>query len=93
MHKLEYYSRYKNTFNYETYLDTLDRDPLRISLSQFRLCSHKLEIEFGRFSNIARELRLCKLCNMRDVETEYHFLLICPTFSHLRIKYLGNLNG
>jgi len=28
---------------------------------------------------------------MRDVETEYHFLLICPTFSHLRIKYLGNL--
>ena len=73
MHKLEYYSRYKNTFNYESYLDTLDRDSLRISLSQFRLCSHKLEIEFGRFSNIARALRLCKLCNMRDVETEYHF--------------------
>ena len=38
---------------------------------------HKLEIESGRFHNIPRENRLCKLYKQGVVESEFHFLLCC----------------
>ena len=54
----------------------------------FRLGSHRLEIELGRLTCIARESRLCKVCNI-NVETEYHVLLCCPKYSNIRSKYLN----
>ena len=41
----------------------------------------------GRCENIAKDQRLCKSCNMRTVETEYHFILVCPKYRELRTKY------
>ena len=38
-------------------------------------------------TNTTRVKRICKLCNCH-VETEYHFLLVCPSLIDLRIKYL-----
>ena len=40
--------------------------------------SHQLNIESGRFQNIARQNRLCTLCNCQDIEDELHFILKCP---------------
>ena len=86
--KLDYYEKIKTTFEYEPYLDILANSASRRALTQLRMCSHNLEIEFGRFNNISRENRLCKLCNMKSVESEFHFLLCCPKYNHLRSKYL-----
>ena len=44
----------------------------------FRESAHSLEIEVGRYSNVPRENRLCKYCNLNVVESEYRFLLSCP---------------
>ena len=55
-------------------------------MSRFRLSSHNLEIETGRYNNIARENRICKFCNQNAIETEYHFLLCCSAYDQLRNK-------
>ena len=60
----------------------------RITLSRFRLSSHKLEIERGRHHNIDRENRICIFCNLKAIENEYHFLLVCPLYRDIRKQYL-----
>ena len=87
MSKLECYLRYKQTFEFEKYLHTVMNDKLRQNLTAFRLVSHRLEIETGRHNNIPREQRLCRICNMKQPESEYHFLLVCPAYHDLRLKY------
>ena len=58
----------------------LKNEKHRIKFSQFRLAAHKLGIETGRFEDIERANRICKLCNSKQIETEYLFLWICPKF-------------
>ena len=86
--RLASYCRFKHSFESEKYLDTIPEKKYKIALSQFRLSSHKLEIETGRHYGSSRSERKCKLCQMNVVEDEYHFLLTCPIYRDLRIKYL-----
>ena len=72
--RLMSYCRFKNTFELEPYLDFITNKKYRTSLTRFRLSSHKLEIERGRYNNILRENRKCKMCNGNAIENEYHFL-------------------
>ena len=81
------YCRYKHSFEREQYLDSITERKYKIALCRFRLSSHKLEIERGRYFNIPREERKCKLCHTNFVENEYHFLLVCPLYRELRKKY------
>lgn len=87
--KLQYYSKYKSVFQFEHYFNVIKDDKLRQSLTCFRLCSHSLDIETGRYFGIDRENRLCRLCNQHVIESEYHFLLCCNYYSDIRKKYLG----
>ena len=88
MSKPETYNRYKETFTMEKYSQILSNDILRKHVSAFRLVSHRLEIEMGRHNNIPREQRIYKVCNMQQTESEYHFLLVCPAYHDLRIRFL-----
>ena len=87
--KLEYYSMFKTTFCFEKYLDCITNDNFRKSLTSFRVSAHNLEIERGKYYNIPRNMRVCKLCNMQAVESEFHFLLTCPAYRQLRQQYIG----
>ena len=58
----------------------------RINFSRFRLSSHRLKIETGRWSRIPRENRTCK-CNNTNIEDEEHVALLCPLSEHLREKH------
>ena len=58
------------------------------TLSKFRLSSHDLNIEKGRYQNIPRENRICGKCNRNEIEDEYHFTLICPYYRDLRNTYI-----
>ena len=90
--KLDYFKNFKTQFGYEEYLDKINNDSLRKYFTRLRLCSHNLEIEFGRFSRINREDRLCKLCNLNSIESEYHFLMCCPKYYSIRKKYFKNIS-
>ena len=40
--------------------------------------SMRAYIELGRHNNIPRNERKCTLCNLNDIEDEFHFVLKCP---------------
>ena len=42
----------------------------------------------GRYNNIERNQRLCRLCEDNSIEDKYHVLLCCDLFIDLRVTYL-----
>ena len=76
---------------FEPYYDL----PMGISklrtLVQFRLGSHALPIEQGRFIRPAlpRHLRRCTVCDTEAVGDEFHAVFDCPHFSEVRAQFPG----
>ena len=62
---------------YETasYLRLLCNAKHRNALAKNRLSSHSLAIQIGRHNGIPRENRKCTLCNINDIEDEYHYYI------------------
>ena len=51
------------------------------------MCS-KLNLEFGRHRNVERSERKYKLCNLDEIEDEYNFILQCPLYNDVRMKFI-----
>lgn len=85
--RLQAYSIFKHNFELEKYLDIVLDKKYKIALTRFRTSSHNLLIETGRYDGTPRADRICKSCNMKQIESEYHFLLVCPFYRDLRVKY------
>ena len=58
-------------------------------ISKFRLSAHSLKVETGRYDATARENRLCTMCNLEDIEDEYHFILKCPYYTDIRNLHIN----
>ena len=86
--KLETYKMLKSSYEVENYICSVSYVNHRKALTRLRCSAHKLAIEEGRFRNIDRSLRLCVHCNMNVVENEYHFVMVCPKYRHLRQDHL-----
>ena len=54
-------------------------------ITKYRINSHSLHVEPGRYFNIAREDRKCFTYNDNKLEDEYHFILECNKFSQFSI--------
>ena len=65
--------KFLKDFGIEKNLNFIKNDQLRNVLSRFRLTSHDLEIEIGRYNNIFRDSRYCKMCTQNVIESEFHF--------------------
>jgi hypothetical protein len=72
---------------FENYLNILN-DKDNLTLSKFRTTNHKLPVENGRWKNIARENRICPLCNNGEIGDEFHYLFKCQYFSNQRKIYI-----
>ena len=59
-------------------------DYLRIAFTRFRLSSHRLRVEMGRWSRIPPEQRTCQ-CET-GIQNEQH-ILVCPLTQDIRDKY------
>ena len=46
-----------------------------------KMYTHQLRIETGRYQNLEDTVRICLLCDSREIESEIHFLMDCPYFS------------
>ena len=88
--KLQIFSKIKDDFTCSDYLNNILNKKLRGLLTKLRISAHDLNVERGRYVNIPREERLCNCCNMRVIENEYHFLLVCPSYIDIRRQYLSN---
>ena len=58
----------------------------RKAFSRFRLSSHRLRVETGRWLRIPREERVCD-CGSGSVQNEDHVLLVCDKSKDIREKY------
>ena len=85
--RLQSYSIFKHNFELEKYLTSNIEQKYKVALTRFRTSSHSLQIETGRYENLPREQRICQMCNMKKIEDEFHFLLVCPYYRDLRQKY------
>ena len=50
--------------------------PMAVDIIRFRLGSHKLPIEIGRWNRVSRNLRFCHFCN--TLGDEQHYIYSCP---------------
>ena len=89
--KLRTYALFKTEIGFEKYLTEIKNPLLRIEMTKFRLSNHSLMIEIGRHKNIPKELRFCPFCPCA-IETEMHFLLLCPAYESLRSEMLERIN-
>ena len=95
--KLRYFNLYKSIYEPEDYVLSKSLTKRSRSLmAQFRASTLPLEIETGRYSGLALEQRLCKICNNGDIEDEIHFICFCRAYHDERIKLFDqaeHLNG
>ena len=85
--KLNFYKLIKTSYCLHNCINVLNVRKFRHFYMSLKLGSLSLEIQRGRFNNIPRNERLCKLCGT-DVEDEYHLVLKCPIYEDLRELYL-----
>ena len=87
------YKELKQVFTPESYLSVRMDKKLRSSYTKFRLNSHKLLVERGRWMKpkLQYEMRKCTLCDSEDIEDEYHVTLLCQQFKDLRTKYIKSI--
>lgn len=85
---LQLYKEIKDSFEQSRYITLIDNIKYRNILSKLRMSSHKLAIETGRHNNIPRSDRKCILCDLNDIEDEYHFILVCTKYIDLRKSYI-----
>ena len=83
--KLRTYALLKTEIGFENDIFEIKNPIKRILMTKFRLSNHRLMIEKGRHINLPKAMRFCPFCH-REVETDMHFLLVCPTSHALRSK-------
>ena len=88
MDRLRTYKILKVRFGTESYLFNMKNRVLRTLFTKFRGGLLKLEGNVGRYTSIPFQDRLCPLCHS-DIETEFHFLMVCPCLMTVRMKYFS----
>ena len=76
---------FKTLLNPKKYLQVINNYFIRKPLTRFRISNHQLFIEEGRHREIDPIDRKFKFCDMKCVENEIHFLLVCPLYHNLRL--------
>ena len=93
--KLRTYKLFKKDFMLENYLFEIENTKHALAVTCFRIISHNLRIETGRYDQrkIKPEDRLCIYCRSQAVEDEQHFLLQCLLYNNERYLLLETVNA
>ena len=84
------YHIYKTHFGKEKYLQ-INNFKIRQSICKIRVSAHPLNIETGRYKNIIRSERKCTNCSEGDIEDEKHFVVDCPLYENIRVKFFDKV--
>jgi hypothetical protein len=91
--KLRTFKLFKEEFKFENYLTSTRNLNHTLSLFRFRISSHNLRIETGRYTRpkTPDHERKCIYCKTQAIETESHFLLDCDLYMQEREELLKNV--
>lgn len=89
--KLRTFKTFKEHYKLEQYLCRPDNLNHTLALLRFRISSHNLRIETGRYTRpiTPADQRLCNYCTAQEVEDEMHFLLDCAFYIPERVALLN----
>jgi hypothetical protein len=88
--RLQYYKRDVNAmqaYGEQEYVGAPISLKLRQSIARYRLSSHHLAVEEGRWKQIERKDRICTICNSGSIENEYHVFIACRAYLHIRVEH------
>ena len=74
--KLSCYITFKQNFGQDRYFSLLKKI-VQKRFTRFRISTHRLNIEKGRYVGIPRQEKYCTSCNDNSVDDEKHFLFYC----------------
>jgi hypothetical protein len=83
--KLRTYIEFKDCFETDNYVKFCKNRLQRSLIAQLRFSILPLNIEIGRFRQIALEDRLCTVCDGNVIEDEFHFICQCPLYNSCRL--------
>ncbi len=91
--KLRTFKNFKDEYKFENYLTTSRNLNYASSLFRFRISSHNLRIETGRYTRpkTPENERKCLYCLTQAIETESHFLLNCDLYTSKREELLNTV--
>ena len=91
--KLRTYKLFKTQYKLEPHLMSPTNLNHTYALARFRISSHNLRIETGRYTKpkTPANERLCLYCPSQSVEDESHFLLNCNLYSQERSELLDTI--
>ena len=84
--RLLFYKSLKSEPAFEEYLNN-EEFTNRRAIAKIRMSDHHLEIEKGRHFDMPREDRICKMCPMKQIEDEKHFLTECTFYYRYKPRY------
>ena len=88
--KLRYYKEVINpTLEDQKYISVLTSSKKKTNIAKIRTNSHEILSETGRWTipKTPWVERICRLCENVNIEDENHFLLECPTYTHIRSQF------
>ena len=44
------------------------------TLCKYRTCNHNLPIKRGKYIRLERGMRLCEICDLKELGDEYHYI-------------------
>ena len=91
--KLRTFSLFKNKFMKEKYFDIIKKFEIRKCFTSFRISSHNLEIERGRYKKLNVSDRKCKICSQDFIEDEIHFIFECQRYKSERKILFSYIDG
>ena len=77
--KFRFYKSFKGSFSAESYIELIKNRNQRSFLTRFRVSSHRLRVETGRwtFPKTPFEERICVYCDRGEVDNELHCITKC----------------
>ena len=87
--KLRTYCQFKHSFSLENYVTLLKRK-YRSTFCKLRISCHKLRIEMDRYVSpkLPPERRICKYCDLNEIEDEFHFTMKCSLYNDIRNRFM-----
>ena len=88
-----FYNTFKREFKPEGYLDQIKHISTWKQFAKFRISSHQLQIETGRYrtDKIFNANRICQLRNLNETEDENHLLFHCHCYNSIRMSFTQKL--
>ena len=89
--KLQFFNKIIQINKKPSYVDTIRFKSDRSLICRYRISSHSLAIERGRYKNIPANERICKSCQLGNVEDEKHFFIHCPAYTNFRKELINKV--